>query len=147
MFDVQHMGMYPVDAPPTPPLCLHLPDGSWRSGSWSMPTTNYSYTLSYSLNVLLLCNDSFCTHDIYFTCPSWRGILLCVSPEGFFPFFPCEKVIWEFLLMRCEVLGQGCRMCTDCKALLGKFVTCENGLYKINWTELNQMQVPFKKLT
>jgi len=44
---------------------LHLPDGSWRSGSWSMPTTNYSYTLSYSLNVFLLCNDSFWSHDIY----------------------------------------------------------------------------------
>jgi len=25
----------PVDAPPTPPLYLHLPDGSRRSGSWS----------------------------------------------------------------------------------------------------------------
>jgi len=37
---------------------LHLPDGSWRSGSWNMPTTNYSYTLSSSLNVLLLCYDS-----------------------------------------------------------------------------------------
>jgi len=41
-----------ADAPPTPLFYLHLPDGSWRSGSWSMPTTNYSYTLSYSLNVL-----------------------------------------------------------------------------------------------
>jgi len=41
-----------ADAPPTPPLYLHLPDGSRRSGSWSMPTTNYSYTLSYSLNVV-----------------------------------------------------------------------------------------------
>jgi len=30
-----------------------------------MPTTNYSYTLSYSLNVLLVCNDSFWSHDIY----------------------------------------------------------------------------------
>jgi len=41
----------PADAPPTPPLYLHLPDESWRSGSWSMPTTNYLYTQSYSLNV------------------------------------------------------------------------------------------------
>jgi len=62
----------------------------WRSGSCSVPTMNYSYTLSYSLNVLLLCHDSFCTHDIYYTCPSWRGILLCCSPEGFFPFFPVK---------------------------------------------------------
>jgi len=65
---------------------LRLPDGSRRSGSWSMTTTNYPYTLSGSLNVLLLCNDSFWSHDIYCTCPSWRGILLCCSPEGLFPF-------------------------------------------------------------
>jgi len=31
-----------------------------------------------------------------------------------------------------EVPGQGC-MCTDCKALWGKFLICDNGLYKINW--------------
>jgi len=31
---------------------LHLSDGLLRSGMWSMPTTNYSYTLSYSLIVL-----------------------------------------------------------------------------------------------
>jgi len=34
------------ETPPTPPLYLHLPDGSWN-----MPTMNYSYTPSYSLNV------------------------------------------------------------------------------------------------
>jgi len=27
------------------------------------------------------------------------------------------SISWEFFLIRCEVLGQGCRMCTDCKAL------------------------------
>jgi len=74
----------------TPPLYLHLPDGSRRSGSWSMPTSIYSYTLSSSLNVLLLCNASFWSHDIYCFCPSWREILLCCSPEGFFPFFPVK---------------------------------------------------------
>jgi len=52
-------------------------------------------------------NVSFCTHYIYCTCPSWRGILLCCSPEGFFPFFPW-RVVREFFLIRCEVLGQGC---------------------------------------
>jgi len=39
----------PAETPPTPPLYLHLPDGSWRSRSWNMTTTNSSYTLSYSL--------------------------------------------------------------------------------------------------
>jgi len=29
----------------------------------------------------------------------------------------------------------GMSMCTDCKALWGKFVICDFGLYKINWTE------------
>jgi len=37
-----------------------------------------------------------CTHDIYCFCPSWRGILLCCSPEGFFPFFPCECFFFNF---------------------------------------------------
>jgi len=31
----------------------------------------------------------------------------------------------------------GMSICTDGKALWGKFVICENGLYKYNWTELN----------
>jgi len=38
-----------------------------------------------------------------------RGIILCCSSEGFFPFFPCESffsISWELLLIRCEVLGQ-----------------------------------------
>jgi len=30
----------------------------------------------------------------------------------------------------------GMSMCTDCKALWGKFVICEDGLCKINWIEL-----------
>jgi len=54
------------------------------------------------------------------------------------PYFPCESffsISWEFLLIWCEVKGQGCRMCTDCKALWGKFVICDVGLYKINWIE------------
>jgi len=34
------------------------------------------------------------------------------SIPSFFPIF------WEFFLIRCEVKGQGCRMCTDCKAHL-----------------------------
>jgi len=69
-----------------------------------------------------------------FFCPPWRGILLCCSPEGFFPFFP---VFWEFFQIRCEVKGlrSGMSMRTDSQALWGKFVICENGLYEINWIE------------
>jgi len=50
-----------------------------------------------------VCNDSFWSHDIYCTRPSWRGILLCCSPEGFFTFW-----VRELFLIRCEVKGQGC---------------------------------------
>jgi len=76
----------PVDAPPTPPLYLHLPDGSW-----SMPTTNYSYTLSYSLIVLLLCfNVCVMIPSVHMTYIApvhpGEGSSSC-SPEGFFPFF------------------------------------------------------------
>jgi len=55
----------------------------------------------------------------------------------FLPFFPCEgffSISWEFFLIRCEVKGQGCRLCTDCKALWGNFVICDV-LYKMNWIE------------
>jgi len=62
--------------------------------------------------------------------------LLCCSPEGFFPFFPVKDFFGEIFLIRCEVKGQGCRMCTDYKALWGKFAICDNGIYKINWSEL-----------
>jgi len=99
-----------------------------------MPPTNYSYTRSYSLNVLLLCNDSFWSHDIYCICPSWRGILLCCSPEGFFPFFTMKG----FFLFVGSVSWSDVRswdrdviLCIDCKARWGKFVICD----KINWTE------------
>jgi len=67
----------------------------WRSGSWSMPTTDYSYIVIF-IECILTLNLSFCTHDIYCFCPSWRGILLCCSPEGFFPVF-LVKVFFLFL--------------------------------------------------
>jgi len=81
-----------------------------------------------------LCNSAIWSHDIYSTCPSWRGILLCCSPEGFFPpqvlpFFPLEtdfSISWEFFLIRCEVKGQGC--CTLSKihpSILPKAVVSE----------------------
>jgi len=74
---------------------------------------------------------------IYCFCPSGERDPPLLLSWRFLPFFPCERVVWEFFLIRCEVLGQGCCMCTDCKALWGEFVICENGLYKINWIELN----------
>jgi len=67
-------------------ICL-MDNGGLDHGPWLLPSI---HTLSYSLNVLLLCNDFFCTHGIYCTCPSWRGILLCCSPEGVFYFFPVK---------------------------------------------------------
>jgi len=67
-----------------------------------------------------------------FISPSWRGILLCCSPEGFITFFPVKG----FFLIWSEVKGQGWWMCTDCKALWGEFVIWDFGLYKINWIEL-----------
>jgi len=42
---VKHVCVSHVSVP------LHLSHRLWRSGSWTMPTTNYSYTLSYSFNV------------------------------------------------------------------------------------------------
>jgi len=62
---------------------------------------------------------------------SWRVLTFFFPPERFFSIF------WPFFLIRCEVKGQGCRMWTDCKAIWGKLVFYDNGLYKINWIELS----------
>jgi len=76
--------------------------------------------------------------------PAGRVLTDC---RGFFPlfYFPRESffsISWEFFLIRCEVLGHGCRMCTDCKALWGKFVICEMYLQnKLNWIELNWIEL------
>jgi len=73
-----------------------------------------------------------------FFCPSWRGILLSCSPEGFFIFFYLERVFFCLLgVFPDPMWGQrsGMSMCTDCKALWGEFVICGNGLYKINCIE------------
>jgi len=113
----------------------HLSDGSRRSGSWSMPTTNYSHTLSHSLNVLLLCNDSFWSHDVYSPVyPRERSssVTLLEGSSLFFLWRFYSSISWELFLIRCEVKGQGCRTCTDCKALWGTFVMCHIGLYEIN---------------
>jgi len=44
------------------------------------------------------------------------------------------RVVWEFFLIRCEVLGQGCLCVQIVKPSLSQI--CENGLYKINWIGL-----------
>jgi len=78
----------------TPPLYLHLPDGSWRSGLWNMPPTSYSYTVIFIECVLTL-NLSFCTHYIYCTSPSWRDPPLLLSWR-FLPFVPPEGLFGSF---------------------------------------------------
>jgi len=108
----------------------------WITEVWMVVHAYYQLFIhSYSLNVLLLCNDSFWSHGIYWFCPSWRGILLCCSPEGFFTVIPvkgCFLFLGTFSWsdVRSKVRDV---MCTDCKALWGKFVICDIGRYKINW--------------
>jgi len=53
-------------------------------------------------------------------------------------FLPCERFLGGgvFPDPMWKVKGQGCRMWTDCKALWGRFVICDIGLYKINWIKL-----------
>jgi len=59
--------------------------------------------MSYLLNVLQLCNASFCKHDIYCFCPSGERdpplALLKVSSLSFY--------FSQFFLILCEVKGQG----------------------------------------
>jgi len=78
--------------------------------------------------------DSFWSHDIYSSFHPGEGsssvALLKVSY-----LFSLWKGFFYFFLIRGEVKGQGCRMSTVFKALWGKLVICENGLYKINWIE------------
>jgi len=83
-----------------------------------------------------VCNESFCTHDVYSSVHLGEGsssVALLKVSSLFAPVKGCLGVVpdpmWGF--------GSGMSMCTDCKALWGKFVICENGLYKINWIELN----------
>jgi len=44
-------------------------------------------------------------------------LLLGLGLLHFFPVKVFFSISWEFFLIRCEVKGQGCRMCTDCKTL------------------------------
>jgi len=48
------------------------------------------------------------------------------------------SILGDLFQFRCEVKGQGCRMCTDCKGLWGEFVIFNFGLYKIKWIDLSR---------
>jgi len=125
-------------APPPPPF----------SGWWSMPTPNYSHTLSYSLNVFIsLCNASFWSHDIYSSGEGSSSVAL-LKGSSLSP--PPWKLVFSYFLrvFPDPMWGQrsGCRTCTDCKALWGTFVICDIGLYKINWIELKN-PVPEHRFT
>jgi len=67
-------------------LCGFTP---WKPLSFPSSTTE-ELTTSSALYLLWKshCNSSFWSYDVYCFCTSWRGILLCLSPEGFFPFSP-----------------------------------------------------------
>jgi len=120
-------------APPTHPLYLLLPDELRRSRSWSMPI----HTICHAN---WMCCNSVMLTSVHMTSVAsvhpGRGILLCCSVFNFFLRERVFSISWELFLIRCEDLGQGCRMCTDCNALWGKFVICDIGRYKINWIEL-----------
>jgi len=111
---------------------------SWRSGSWSMFTTNYSYT---HIHWMCLCNP------VMIPSGHMTSILLSIlerdpplllSWRFYFTFPPWKDFFYYlgvFSLIRCDVKGQGCRTCTDCKALWGEFIICDVGRYQINWIE------------
>jgi len=91
----------------------------WTWQTTFLPSTGFKYNLGTELCLLhdtllhfrgeciLTLNLSFCTHYISCTCPSWRGILLGCSPEGFFPFSPLKGYLGVFPDPM-WVLGQGC---------------------------------------
>jgi len=58
-------------------------------------------------------------------------------------FFPWKGFFYFLGVVPDPMWGQrsGMSMYTDCKALWGEFVFCDNGLYKINCIELNNMEV------
>jgi len=94
--------------------------------------------MSYSLNVyviLWLCSSGHMTSIVLSILERDPRLLLYWRVLTFFPWMIFYYFLGVFFLIRCEVKGQGCRTCTDCKALRGEFVICDFGLYKINWIE------------
>jgi len=89
---------WPCWCAPPPPLYFFLFHGMWRSGSWSMPTTNYSYISVMLIKcVVNMSRCSFCKHDIYCIRPSWRRILLLLLSSRFLHFFPQWKGFFYFV--------------------------------------------------
>jgi len=117
-------------------ICLMDRGGLHRGISllWMIHTLCHIHWMCFNSKSVLL----YTWHLLF--CPSWRGILLCCSPEGFFLFFPMKGYLGDFPDPMWG-FGTGMSMFTDCKALSGKFVMCENGLYKINWIELNRIEL------
>jgi len=72
------------------------------------------------------------SHDIYCILERDPPLSFILPVKEFFLFL--GSCSWSDV--RSKVKGQGCRMCPDSKALWGKFVICDIGRYKINWTEL-----------
>jgi len=111
-------------------ICIH---GGLHRGPCLLPTI---YTLCHTHWMCCYSNDSFWSHDIYCSVHPEQGSSSVALPKVSSLFSPVNYnffLFLEFFLIRCEVKGQGCRMCTDCKALWGEFVICDIGLYKINW--------------
>jgi len=78
------------------------------------------------------------SHDLYCPVHPGEGSSSVALLEGSYLFSPWMFFFWVFLLsfflIRCEVKGQGCRMCTDCKGLRVKCVILDI-LNKLNWIE------------
>jgi len=107
--------------------------GSWRSRSWNMPNTNYSYTVIFIECILTLVCPSVHITSIASVHPgegSSSIALLKVSS-----IFSLWKFFFYFLGVFPDPMwgfGTGMSICTDCKALRDKFAICENGL---NWID------------
>jgi len=129
----------PADAPSSLP-----PSVSWIAEVWIVVHADYELFIISVIFIEYVVTLYRCS-SVHMTSVAsvhpGRGILLCCSPEGFFPFLPVKvfcSISWELFLIRCEVLGQGCRMRTDCKALRQ---ICDLGLYKVIWVELNSITI------
>jgi len=147
-------------------FCLH---GSCISGSWSMPTTHYSSFLSYSFNVLEICNT---VHSVHMTLNSIQFItnlricisglynlytddcrhilLLSVQGEGsssvallkVFSYFFLWKFVFSFLGSFSWSNVRSKVRDVVCVRILkpSEFVICDFGLYKINWIEFKWIE-------
>jgi len=74
------------------------PSAWWIMEVWIVVHADYQLFIHSVIFIECVFNSnvSLWSHDIYCTCPSWRGILLCCSPEGFFTFFPVKGLFGSF---------------------------------------------------